>query len=264
MRYFKDPFLVLFKHRKMLWSATFSDVKQKYAGSSLGLAWMFLYPFLLFIVYALMYLVIFRVRPVGMTAYMYVIYLLSGLIPFVSFSEGLNSGTVSLSSKKAFLLNTLYPSELIPVQSVLLSHFSAIVGFCILTIADIFVGGVNLHVLFLPVVLILQLMFLTGLVWFLSIFNLVLSDIQQFLPIVTIFLMILSPIAYTPAMVPGTLKIIIWANPFSYFVRLFQGLFVFDRIEYHILIVACILAFTFFFSGFYFVRKVKGIFYDYI
>lgn len=262
--FFLDPLKMLYKFRKLIVKGTRNELKQKYAGSLLGVFWMFLYPFLLFIVYALMYLVIFRVRPMHMTPGMYVIYLLSGLIPFVSFSEGLNGGAVSLTSKKSLLLNTVYPSALIPLQTVLFSHISSVVGFFILIIADLIVGGLNPDVIFVPFILILQVMFLTGLVWFLAIFNLILSDIQQFLPIVTIFLMILSPIAYTPAMVPGSLKIIIWLNPFSYYVRLFQDFFVYGHVQYSLLIIACIISFSFFFGGFWFYNKVKAVFYDYV
>ena len=52
--------------------------------------------------------------------------------------------------------------------------------------------------LLVPVFLALMLLLLAGVVWVLSLVNLVFKDIQQLLSYVTIVLLVASPIAYTP------------------------------------------------------------------
>ncbi len=240
-----------------------TEVKQRYAGSILGLLWAFIYPLVLFLIYSMMYLVIFRVRPTDMTTNAYVVYILSGLIPFLGFSESLISGSASITTNKAILLNTVYPIEFIPLQIVLSSHVTMIVGLSILLIAKaILLGSFSWFILLTPVLILVQIMFVSGIVWILSILNLVIKDIQTALTFITILLMIMSPIAYTPSMVPRMLKPIIWLNPFSYLVRSFQDIFVFNTVSYNLL-VAVVLSIISYSIGYIFFKRAKLVFADY-
>jgi lipopolysaccharide transport system permease protein len=249
---------------QLLKQSILAELSHKHAGSIMGVLWIAVYPFFLFSIYVVLYSVIFRVRPSDMTTTTYVAYILSGLIPFLSFSESLTSGTGSILAKKQLLLNTIYPSEFIPLQTVISSHISILPGIILLLVYN----GAVLHVahwtyLLIPILVILQIMFVAGIVWFLSILNLVMRDIQQILGLIIMLLMILSPVAYTPSMVPNTLKIIIWLNPFSYFVFAYQDIFVYGVVSSSLFIAAA-LSLVFFATGYVFFQKVKTLFYDYV
>ncbi|WP_133126948.1 ABC transporter permease [Legionella nagasakiensis] len=263
LKFFKDPFFLIGKHLPLLKAVAFSEISQRYAGSIIGLAWGLLYPIILFFIYSTLYLVIFKIKPIEMTANMYIIYIMSGLLPFLGFSEALNAGTASLLNKKSLLLNTVYPSEFIPLQTVLASHITLFIGIFLLVAANIILLN-KLHwaIVIVPYLVILQLMFTIGLVWVLSILNLLLKDIQQSLSFITMLLMIVSPIAYTPSMVPRALKFIIYFNPFSYYVWTYQDIFVYGRVTQNILIATIISAVTFT-SGYKFYNKTKKVFYEF-
>lgn len=253
----------LFKYRSVLIRAVQTEIKGRYAGSILGLFWAVLYPIILFFIYAMLYLVIFRVRPLDMSTNTYVIYILAGLIPFLGFSEALSAGTGAISANKGILLNTVYPIEFVPLQIVLSSHVTMLVGLVVLLFAKAcLIGGFSWVLLIVPALILLQLLFVTGIVWCLSILNLIVKDIQTALAFITMLLMIMSPIAYTPSMVPGSLKLVIWLNPFSYFVRSFQDLLVFNRISLNLL-VATVLALGTYFLGYWFFNRAKLVFSDY-
>lgn len=252
------------KNHLLLKSAVISDMRQKYAGSMAGLAWVIIYPVILFFIYSALYIFIFRVKPSDMTTNMYVVYIMSGLLPFLGFSEALNAGTASLSSKKSLLLNTVYPSEFIPLQAVISSHMTLFIGVVLLIVADILIlTTLYWTLIFVPLIIILQLMFAAGIVWILSILNLLIKDIQQSLSFITMLLMIISPIAYTPSMVPQALKLIIYLNPFSYFVWSYQDIFVWGTPGYS-LIAATLISFITFTLGFTFYNKTKKVFYEFV
>jgi homopolymeric O-antigen transport system permease protein len=63
---------------------------------------------------------------------------------------------------------------------------------------------------------------LIGLVWFLSLLNVIFRDIQNLLTPVLMMMLIVSPIAYTPEIVPDSLRPLILLNPFAYFVVAYQ------------------------------------------
>ncbi|QRN03378.1 hypothetical protein GH742_05580 [Legionella sp. MW5194] len=258
-----NPFLSIIKHYSLLKNSIVSELAKRHAGSVIGIFWFILYPLLLFFIYSTLYIVIFRVKPTDMSTNTYVIYIMSGLLPFLGFSDGLTAGTTSLSSKKSLLLNTVYPSEFIPLQAVVVNCMTLFVGVLLLIIANLLcLRTISLSILVLPALIMLQVMFTTGIVWVLSILNLVLKDIQQSLSFVTMLLMIVSPIAYTPAMVPKTLKLIIYLNPFSYYVWSYQDLFVEGVISCNFLIATFISIFCFS-LGHYFYDKTKKVFYEF-
>lgn len=224
------PFVLLWRYRAILARTTWTSLRQNHAGSALGVAWLVLGPFVLIALYAVVYALIFRVRPPGMTQTGYVIHVVSGLLPFLGFAAALNAGTSALTANRQLLLNTVFPAELIPLRTVLMSFVATAIGMLLVIGGAMLHGGVALSWLLLPLVLGLQIMFVAGLVWMLSLLNLVIRDVQQLLPPLTLALLIVTPIAYTQDMVPAQLMAIIYVNPLSYFTMAYQEILVHGRI----------------------------------
>jgi lipopolysaccharide transport system permease protein len=241
-----------------------SDVRQRYAGLAGGLLWMGLSPFLLMSLYAVVYVAIFQIRPVSLTRLEYVVYIFSGLIPLFGFVEALNAGTGSLAANRAVLLNTVFPAELVPIRAVIVSHVTTVFGLAILVAATVVLRKAALTLLLVPLCLLLQVMFVAGITWLLSLGNLVLRDIQQFLTYATLILLMVSPVAYTPDMVPRRLAVIIYLNPLSYFVVTFQNLILFGRLPSAEVALACVaLGIGSFCVGFSIFSRIKQVFFDY-
>jgi lipopolysaccharide transport system permease protein len=261
---FLEPIHLIWSRRKIFWEAVKVSLRQRYAGSTLGMAWMVVGPVLLLSLYALIYLVVFRVRPTNMEAEVYVLYIFSGLVPFINFSQGLIQGTTALSADREVLLNTVFPAELVPVREVMASLVTLAIGICIICALGLFIGKLALTWLLVPVVLFLLLMFLTGLTWILSLANLVLKDIQQILVYVTIVLIITSPIAYTQDMVPPMLKILIYLNPLAYFIICIQSLVVLGSLPpWPIALGVTTFGVGIMILGAYVFNRAKTVFFDY-
>ena len=222
MRALAAPFVAPWRHRRLLQRSLRGELRQKYAGSVLGLAWLVAAPLILMTLYAVVYLYIFRVRPPGMSGADYLLYLFAGLIPCLGFTESLNAGTASLAANRAVLLNTVFPAELIPLRAVLAAQLQTLVGLSLVTATAIVLGHASPALLFLPVAWALLAMFTAGLAWLTSLAQLVARDVQQALTYVSVALLILSPIGYTPEMAPGAAQLLVWLNPLSYFVIGFQ------------------------------------------
>lgn len=230
----------------------------------LGLLWLVLGPVLLLTLYAMIYLVVFQVRPQNMEPAIYVLYIFSGLIPLINFSQGLMMGTTSLSADKDILLNTVYPAELVPMREVCVSLVTLAIGICLVGIASLTLQKFYLTWLLVPFVMLFLLMFLTGITWVLSLANLVLKDIQQLLTYVTILLLVASPIAYTPDMIPASLQVLIYFNPLAYFVICFQNLIVLGQLpDWPILTGVVLFAVISILFGAYVFSKAKTVFFDY-
>jgi lipopolysaccharide transport system permease protein len=259
-----DPFRSIWKHRVVLWRTTYGEIRNAYAGSLLGSAWVFLGQVLMLAIYATTYVVILRIQPPDMTVYEYILYVFCGLTSFLPFAASLSAGTLSLVSNRAVLLNTIFPAELIPFRSVLVASITMPVGTLILFVADFFLSEFTWTSLLIPVVMVLQTLFVAGVVWMLSLAALMFRDIQHMIYYVTMMLMIISPIAYTPTMIPSGLQVIIYFNPLSYYIISFQSLIMLNKLpSLDIIAVMLLASFTSFTLGFMMVRRAKGAFYDY-
>ena len=256
---------VLWSYRSRLYAGVVQDLRQRYVGSLFGVLWAILFPIMQLSIYAGLYLIIFKVRPAGLTEVGYVILVFSGLVPLLAFSEALANSTSSLVTNKSLLLNTVFPAELIPVRAVLSAQVGGIVGLVVTLVAAFSLGQASLKVaLLIPVFWLLLIMFVTGLGWILSLFSLVLRDIQHALSLIIMLLFVLSPFAYTPEMVPSAMKIIIYLNPMSYFVLSFQNLICYGTLpDIAPAVGSTVLGCGFFLGGYYIFRRAKHVFFDY-
>jgi len=256
---------ILSGYRHRVLEGIIHDVRQRYIGSVFGSLWAILFPLLQLTIYAGLYSFIFKIRPAGLTEMGYVVLVFSGLVPLMAFNEALSAATTSLSANKNLLLNTVFPAELIPLRAAIGAQTTSMVGLVITLIVGYGLGRTSWQAIFLvPVFWVLLLMFAMGIGWMFSLFSLVARDIQHGLGLVTMLLFVLSPFAYTPDMVPASLKLIIYLNPLSYFVLTFQQLICYGT--WPDLLPAggaVILALGSFFFGFKVFQRAKYVFFDY-
>lgn len=256
---------VLTRYHSRLLRSVLEEVRQRYAGSVFGLSWAVIYPILLLSLYAMIYVVIFKVRPASLSEYEYVILVFSGLVPLLAFNDALMSSTSSLLSNRSLLMNTVFPAELIPVRAVLAAQVPSLSSITITLAAGYWMGRTGWQAPFaIPVLWLLLLMFAVGLGWMLSLLTLVARDIQHMLGLILMALVILSPFAFTPDMVPAGLKSLLYVNPLSYFVLSFQQVIAYGRWPepvYFLPVLA--LSFGSFFGGFWFFLRTKYVFFDY-
>jgi lipopolysaccharide transport system permease protein len=255
----------LLSHRQLLWRVTRNDLNARYAGSHLGTLWVFLAPVLILIVYAVTYVEIFRVRLAGLSSAEYVIFIFSGLVPYLMAADALVNGVTSVVANKSVLSNTVFPIDLAPVKSVLISQAIMTTGIAVTVIGSAVVGTLRWTVVLLPVIWGLQVLGLIGVTWMLSLLNVIFRDIQNILTPVLMIILIASPFAYTPNLVPDSLRPFILLNPFAYFVVAYQQTIVLGRlpgIDHAIALV--LLGVVPFLAGSWFFATAKRVIVDYV
>ena len=213
-------------HWGLLLRVTRNELSGRYAGSLLGIGWVLLAPMLILGIYAVVYLLIFRVRVPGLTSGQYVVYIFSGLVPYLAMAEAVTIGCGSVVSDKGVLSNTVFPIDLVPVKPVLTAQGVMVAGMAVVLLGLVLTGSLHWTIVILPVIWFLQIVWLAGINWFLSLFNVVFRDLQQLLTAILMMLLVASPFAYTPAMVPPQLRLMILLNPFAYFVIAYQKVLV--------------------------------------
>lgn len=213
----------ILRYRKILLSVTRVELAKRYSGSAFGLAWVFLYPALLLSIYLFVYLVIFKMRFPGYSEMDYTLYVFCGLIPYMGFMESMTVGALSIKQNMHLIRNVMLPIELIPVRAVAVGLASQCVALVILFGLALTNGSLSAHLLWLPVVILLQALFLIGLVLVVSALAVALPDVSYFVNLGVLLLMFISPIGFKPDMVPAGFAPLIYLNPVHYMTDAFRS-----------------------------------------
>lgn len=255
----------MFAHRKMLANITVDDIRQRYAGSMLGGLWILLNPLLFLSAYFLVYISIFKIRLEGISTFDYVLIIFSGLIPWFGFAESVGLSVNTVTSNSSLIKNTLFPIELFPLKVVLSSMITQLVGLVLLLIVLAIRNQLGWYILFLPIVLILQILFTTGIAWMLASLNVFFRDLGQIIQVILILLMLVSPIAYTTSMLTEDLLFFMKFNPMYYMIGLYRDIIIYNRLpELGVVLTFVILSFLFFFIGYFIFTRLKVVFADYV
>jgi lipopolysaccharide transport system permease protein len=248
-----EPYKLIYDHRRILQATVRSTIRARYAGSVLGMGWVLFGPLVLLALYALIYAVVFRIRPTGLELADYIVYIFSGLIPLITFGQSLGAGTNSLAADAVLLQNKVFPAELIPLREVLASQAAVFVGLGLVLCYRLLTNGPALAWLLLPVIYLSYLLTTIAVVWAFALLNLIVKDVQQVVTYIMIILLISSPIAYTPHMIPEQFKIMLYLNPLAYYVMSLQSLVVLGQVPPLSILVGCILIGL---GSFYFMYRV--------
>ena len=143
-------------HRGLLWRITRNELRARYAGSHLGNVWVVLAPALLLVVYAVTYVAILRIRLAGLTPAEYVIFIFSGLVPYLMTAEALSAESTSVLTNKSVLNNTVFPIDLAPVKAVLTAQATMVVGMAATLVGAVAIGTFSWTVVLLPAIWLLN------------------------------------------------------------------------------------------------------------
>lgn len=262
MKFFTQPFALLWKFRQLLYNTTCTDVRSRYAGTTLGMAWLAIYPLLFLSLYAVVYVAIYKVRFGEMKPFEYVLLIFAALIPFLNFIEVLGLGVSSVTSNSALIKNTIFPIELIPVKSVLSCLPSLLIGLSLLEIALIVTGNFSVIQFTVVFAVLLQTIFSIGLCWILSALNVFMKDLAQIVPLLSLALMLVSPIAYTTDMVPERLQIFMYFNPLFFLIDLYRSAMLGMPVSWLNAGIFTAISLFIFWVGFSLFTKLKKVFSD--
>jgi lipopolysaccharide transport system permease protein len=260
----QNPFSVLYVHRSVLLATTRDLVRRRYIASYLGTLWVILYPVIFLGLYAVVFVMVLRVKIPGHTSFDYVLLIFAGLIPFIGFTEALSSGVSSVVDNKGLVKNIIFPIELVPVQAVLASSITMLVGLAILVVILVARGQIFVAEVLLPIVLALQLLFSIGLIWLLSILTVFFRDIATFVSPIILLLMLVSPIAYTIDMIPPELMPFMYPNPLFYMIMIYREVMFYGRVPWGYVTVFGALALLTFAFGYFVFTRLKGLCSDYL
>lgn len=197
------------------------NLRNSLSHASTGWLWLIVTPLLLLTVYGLVFGVIFQARvPPGLDM-PFVAWLASALWPWLAFSDGVLRGSRSIQQNAALIAKVAVPRSLLAVSTQTASFVLQLAGYLVVLIALV-IMGVDLGLRSLPyLILVLASLYLfsLGLALLLSAVQVFVRDLEQLLPTLFMFWFFLTPILYSPELLPGDIGRWLKFNPMTWWME---------------------------------------------
>ena len=222
-----SPLWHLPRRGELIFSLAKRDLLTRYKGSVLGIVWAIVTPVVTIAIFTFIFAGIFGARFGGSNSHWdYALYLFCGLVPWNMFQETLQQSATTITGHANLVKRVVFPLETLPVAQALSALGNQLFATVALLFAIVLIQHqLPLTVLWLPVVLIPQLLLTVGAAWLLASLGVFLRDIVPGVSLVLMAWMYLTPIIYPESVVPEKFRWLISINPFTALIRTYRRIF---------------------------------------
>jgi lipopolysaccharide transport system permease protein len=229
-RAFTYPVLTIWRNRGLIRVMVRRDILGRYRGTFAGGFWTVISPLLLMLTYFFVFGLVLRARfeedpsPVG-----FALYFLAGMLPWLAFSEAVGRAPTVVLEHRNFVKKLVFAVETLPVNLVASGLVGEVFAIALYTIFLLLLRGrVPLTVMWLPALLIPQILFTAGLSWLLAALGAFVRDLGQVIGFLLTIWFFLTPICYPEkslGSLPHSVTLLLSKNPIYVLVRGYRAIF---------------------------------------
>jgi ABC-type polysaccharide/polyol phosphate export permease len=195
----------LWQYRELVYNLVVRNLKVRYKSSVLGVAWSWLNPLMMMVVYTIFYTIFMSNTDVPY----YPILLLCGLLPWSLFNDSIRQATGSIVSNAHLIKKVYFPREVLPISTVLSNLANFLIALPIFFIMALALGApLSWWGFLLPITILIQLAFTTGLALLLATLNVFYRDTQHILGVAMLAWFFLTPVFYPINNVPQEAEVL--------------------------------------------------------
>ena len=225
---FFDALGTFYRKRWLLGYFVHRQVTRSYRRSYLGLVWAVLGPLVWVFFLSLIFSHAFGIKDravEGHAQFNFGLFLYCGLLPFLTFSEALNKGLNSIRSNAGLVQKVVFPTEILPFTNAIASMVDKVFGFAALLIMLLlFHATLHWTILLMPVIVVLQVIFILGLTYIMAVLGTFLPDVAEVMRPIIRGTFFITPILWPAGLLPEHLSWIEDYNPLAYLVNAYRGL----------------------------------------
>lgn len=209
----------LFEYRSLVLNLTRVELRLRYRNSALGFLWTILNPLFYLLILAVVFSKIIRFEIPD-----YPIFLFAGLTSWLMIQQTVTIATSSIVNNQALIRRVYVPKLAFPLSNVLARYADHLVLTAVL-LAFMIVFGMpwTWSLAILPAVIALHFLFSLGLSLLAAVADVRVRDVQHIVAILFQALFYVTPVFYSPDIVPEKYRALFLANPFYYFVQSFRA-----------------------------------------
>ena len=211
----------IYYNRDILWDLVKNDFQARFAGSYFGVFWAFVQP----VITMCLYWFVFQVglRAGNASDYPFILFLMSGMIPWFYFSDALNGGTNSLIEYSYLVKKVVFEVRILPVVKVVSNIFVHLFFVVVIEIVCLCYGfTLDFYLLQIIYYIACSSFLVLGLSYITSSCTAFFKDMTQIVNIILTIGVWATPIMWTVDMLSPMLRLVFRLNPVYYIVDGFR------------------------------------------
>jgi len=213
----------LWRWRDFIWTLTAREIKMRYVGSIGGAAWNIIQPLALIAVFTVIFSFLLKMSPFN-GGRGYLIYLVAGLLPWNAFQDALQRSSNVYIEHSNLVRKLPFPLESLVAQTVASATLNLLISIGLLCLLLPVLGvEYSSTLLLLPFAVLFQVFITVGPALIVASLTPFWRDVS---PITGLFLFLgfwITPIVYTPDLIPSRFMWVFKLNPFYHIVRLYRA-----------------------------------------
>lgn len=244
----------LYNYREFLKTSIKKEFRGKYKKSFLGVLWSFLNPLFQLLVYALVFPFILKNGIEN-----YTIFLFLALMPWTFFNSTLLQSAASIVTNGGIIKKVYFPREILPISTTTSNLLNFLITGIIVIVALLISGiGIGPSIIVLPIIIIIQYVLQLGISFILSSITVYIRDVEYLMNVIMMLMFYLSPIVYSPDMIPDKFLPLFKLNPMFHIISYYREILYYKQIpdmgSVMLLFVICIVIFI---VGYLIFRKLE-------
>jgi len=230
----------LWRYRELMWMLAWRDIRVRYKHSALGAAWAVMPPLLMMLIFTFVFGTIIGLdsrKLTGEVALPYSLFAFSGLVPWMFFANGLTAAIGSMVANRALVTKIYFPREVFPLAAIGSAFVDFLIASGLLVLLTVYMhfapNGWHYHghwtLILLPVVIAVQIAFMTGLGLLLSMANLFYRDVGFLFRSAIQLWMFVTCVVYQLNATAGWKRVLIQLNPMTPIIQAYRDCLILGR-----------------------------------
>ncbi|MCC8945696.1 ABC transporter permease [Bradyrhizobium brasilense] len=222
------------RYRELLREMVHRDLSAAHAMHGFGALWIFIHPLVIVATYLLIFGFVLGSKLAINADFPgdYSAYILASLVPWLMLQAAIVRGPGALLASANLVKQVVFPIEVLPIAATIAATIPHLPALALVILYKAYVGGLSWMVLLLPVVLVMHGILAIGLSFALSAITPFFRDLRDIVTVFTSIVMYLMPTVYLPDWMPSVLRPLIYSNPFSYVVWVYQDVLFFGTFKH--------------------------------
>ena len=131
----------IYQYRSFIWQRAVADLRHRYAGTGLGVVWNVLHPLAMIAIYSVIFSALMPTSLPGVQGrFAYVLYLCSGFLPWLAFSECITRSSNAFLENSPYLKKLPMPEQVFVAQTAASATLGLVISFALLLLVSLLLG----------------------------------------------------------------------------------------------------------------------------
>jgi lipopolysaccharide transport system permease protein len=200
------------------------DIKLRFQQTVIGFLWIILQPLIQMLIFYVIFGVLVKVPTNGIP---YQLFFLSAFVVWQFFTQVINNSAYSLVGNIGVIIKSYFPRLALPLSGIASSLVDFAVSFLVLLVFLLLDGHypITLRYLLLPVLLVITIVFSSGVGLLFGALMVVFRDTKNFLAFILMMWMYVTPIMYPITLAPERFRVLFYLNPMTSLVDAYRWVF---------------------------------------